>query len=255
MSEPLIQTGVHRLFLPEEEGEEGVTGVRWITVRRLAPAGGNAGRVFDADTELPDIGALQRLFGGGTYEVTGRNEAYQVLKGAKRKYQLDGRPIPMEEHRMGLGSGGHTVDSPPAAVSPELALMREQIAGLAKAMEAMARGGAPQASAATSTDAVVAVLQSIIAEQRQTTQQLLTQLGAMATKKEEPLQTHEVFLAGMQAGQGQTEAIVSAVQAAKGAGGNEEGGEDELLKTVNNVIDGLRMFTEKDKKAPVADGQ
>jgi hypothetical protein len=86
----------HALFLPESEDEPliGPPTLAWISITRTRPWTENAGRVF-SQADLPDADAVRARFGGGTFNVWGRDAKKRVI--VRRELVLHGKPKPMDE--------------------------------------------------------------------------------------------------------------------------------------------------------------
>lgn len=100
----------HALFLPDSDDDE-VPDVSWIHVTRA-----EAGRGFVyvphlfAASDLPDLGALAELYGGGHYEVLARDASRRYVT-ARRSYQLGGPSRPL------VAPGTHVETHAPAPVA------------------------------------------------------------------------------------------------------------------------------------------
>jgi hypothetical protein len=259
MTDELGSGALHGLFLPENEGDEPVHGVTKITVRRLTPYPGNAGRMYDALTELREPEDLRRLFGGGTYEVWGRDSNGYAVKGARRKIMLDGQAIPMDRlddpfRAMPQGPPQRapgqvdiervaTLAPVPAAPtqSPELDQLRRMVETLGQAVNQLAVNVAAQ-QRTSPQDGLLATMVQGQAELNKTLLLALTQ------RTGDPAQTHEVFAKGMETAAALFEPMLEKMNSAAAA----DDGFGDIAATMKTFFDGVAVF--RGEKAPGASG-
>lgn len=246
---------LHGLFLPESETDEPVHGVVKISVRRLTPYPGNAGRLYDALTELREPEDLRRLFGGGTYEVWGRDSNGYAVKGARRKIMLDGQAIPMDRLDDPFRSMPQSAPQAPAAApaasaaaSSELDTLRQQVAALGQAMGQLAQTVQLSLQRPAAAPQDNGVLVALINGQSKMNETLLT---ALTTKTGDPAQTHEVFQDGMKSMADLLEPIIEKMGERQQAG--EVDGLQGIAETVREVVAGMDTFL-KIKQAKLVEG-
>lgn len=242
---------LHPLFLPENEDEQPVYGVAKLTIRRLAPSPATGGRLYDAWSEIRNPEDIARLWGGGVYEVSARDEQGMLLKGGRRKLTLDGMPRPMHldqqyEQQGAYGPPPARAAVPPAAaphapeVNPELAELRGKVSNLHSTIDrltALLEGRQQDSS-------TVQLMQAMMQEQSKTFTALIERLSSTASPAA-PTNSHEVFVEGMNVAMSLVQPMIEKQEAALtaamegGMGGDDMAG---LASTVREFVRGMELF-------------
>lgn len=255
MSEP-EPLQLHPMFLPESDDETPVMGIRQFTIKRLAPSPAAAGRLYDAWTEIRNLEDIQRMWGGGHYEVWARDSQGMLIKGGRRKFALEGIPKPMTLDQQydapATYAGPSSLAAPrpapsPAAESSELVDLRAKVNALHATMDRLAIV-LEQGRTQQTQDSTVVLLQAMMKQQQDTFTSLIERLGAGQTSGG---QSHEIFVEGMTTMANllnplidkQEAALTAAMENGAGLGGDDMVG---IAKTVEQVVRGIELF-KKDK--------
>jgi hypothetical protein len=210
MAEVQEQSGPATSLFAVEDGDDDdapvVPDVRFINVTRWdGGAKVTAPRLFRAE-ELADQGALFALYGGGRYELLGRDVTNSRII-AKRALNLPGPSKPMHDDQPSAA---------PQAGAPD-------VADLLKAMVAMQQ---PQQAAGFNWQAVVALagaLAPVLGQWLQTS----------ATRDAEAQRRHHEFMAALlQQQQGASDKLVATMGQLYSSGGAGGGGEAQFRKGI-----------------------
>lgn len=221
-----VEPEEHPLFARDDDDPRPPAKVDVIHVTRAERSGVVwCPRSFEPD-ELQSLAQLFELYGGGTYELIGRDSDTGRVS-ARRKYVIDGPSKPFVEEQKTQPAPAPQVAPPQPAVGAGDSLLVAVLGMMTKSMEVTAQ------MMTASQQATTQLLATVLAESKNGSNAQIQAIAEMArADKDRTTSLVERLLALKQGGAGGTEDFLRGVEFATALGGGEGSGGFDLEKVL-----------------------
>lgn len=197
-------------------------------------------------SELRELSQIQEQFGGGRYELIGRNLAGNHIV-ARRTYTLPGKPKPLtpqvdDEEKPRTAAAPAVAPALPAMLSQQNIGAWMQVATIVspfilKWLESMANDRAAQARAHQE------LMLAIMNNQQNSAASSVAMMQSLLEKHSGGGGTAD-FMRGIEFMQGFFESKAAELEKANGGGEGGGANEMQMMQTVGNIIEGIKMIKE-----------